>query len=176
MKVKDNQKSLKKSIKKYFDSQNNLYGNLEIDYKKALEKEHGRGEIREYFLSKDTSTIIEKEKWKTVNAIAYVKVKTMNNEEVALTDNYYIIDHNICIDRLEEVIREHWNIECRLHWRLDVIMNEDHSGTRVGNGINNLSILRKIVLNLASLNHSFDKVPLKRKLKSMKTIMIQYQN
>ena len=99
-----------------------------------------------------------------VKSIVYVKVQTMNNDEIKITDNYYIADYEIEIDRLEEVIRNHWNIECGLHWRLDVIMNEDYSRNRVGNSINNLSILRKIVFNLASLDNSFGKVPLKRKL------------
>lgn len=164
LKVKDNQKELKKDIKKYFDKQNILYGNLEIKYKKTIERDHGRGEIREYFLSENVSTITDKEKWKTVNAIAYVKVQTMNNDEIKITDNYYIIDYDIDVDRLEEVIRDHWNIECGLHWRLDVIMNEDYSRNRVGNSINNLSILRKIVFNLTSLDNNFGKAPLKRKL------------
>lgn len=43
-------------------------------------------------------------------------------------------------------------------------MNEDYSRNRIKNSINNLSILRKIVFNLASLDSSFGKVPLKRKL------------
>ena len=164
LKAKENQKVLYKDIKKYFNKQYNLYGNSEIQYKKTVEKDHGRAEKREYFLSYNVDTITDKEKWKTVNAIAYVKVQTMINEEVTITDNYYIIDYKIDIDRLEEVIRDHWNIECGLHWRLDVIMNEDYSRNRVKNSINNLSILRKIVFNLASLDTSFGKVPLKRKL------------
>ena len=164
LKAKENQKSLYKDIKKYFNKQYNLYGNKEIKYKKTIEKDHGRAEIREYFLSYNVDTITDKEKWKTVKAIAYVKVQTMINEEVTITDNYYIIDYPIEINRLEEVIRDHWNIECGLHWRLDVIMNEDNSRNRIKNSINNLSILRKIVFNLASLDTSFGKVPLKRKL------------
>ncbi len=164
LKAKENQKSLYKDIKKYFNKQYNLYGNKEIKYKKTIEKDHGRAEIREYFLSYNVDTITDKEKWKTVKAIAYVKVQTMINEEVTITDNYYIIDYPIEINRLEEVIRDHWNIECGLHWRLDVIMNEDYSRNRIKNSINNLSILRKIVFNLAGLDTSFGKVPLKRKL------------
>lgn len=164
LKVKDNQKELKKDIKRYFEKQNNLYGNNEINYYKTIEKDHGRGEIREYFLSYNIETISNKEKWSTVKAIAYVKIETMTNEEVKTSENYYIIDHQIEINKLSESIRSHWNIECRLHWRLDVIMNEDHSRNRVKNSINNLSILRKIVFNLASLDNSFGKVPLKRKL------------
>ena len=99
-----------------------------------------------------------------VKAIAYTKIQTMINEEITITENYYIIDYEIDIKRLEEVIRDHWNTECGLHWRLDVILDEDHSRNRIGNSINNLSILRKIVFNLASLDDSFGKVPLKRKL------------
>lgn len=164
LKVKDNQKELKKDIKKYFNKQNNLYGNKEITYCKTISKDHGRSEKREYFLSYKTDGITNKEKWKTVKAIAYVKVQTMTNDEIKTTDNYYIIDYQIEIERLEYVIRDHWNIECGLHWRLDVIMDEDHSRNRVKNSINNLSIIRKIVFNLANLDNSFGKVPLKRKL------------
>lgn len=164
LKVKENQKQLLKDIKKYFNKQYNLYGNKNIKYYKTIGKDHGRSEIREYFLSYDVSLISDKKKWKTVKAIAYTKIQTMINDEMTITDNYYIIDYEIDIIRLEEVIRDHWNIECGLHWRLDVILDEDHSRNRVGNSINNLSILRKIVFNLASLDDSFGKVPLKRKL------------
>lgn len=164
LKVKENQKQLLKDIKKYFNKQYNLYGNKNIKYYKTIGKDHGRSEIREYFLSYDVSLISDKEKWKTVKAIAYTKIQTMINEEITITENYYIIDYEIDIKRLEEVIRNHWNIECGLHWRLDVILDEDHSRNRIGNSINNLSILRKIVFNLASLDDSFGKVPLKRKL------------
>ena len=164
LKVKDNQKQLNKDIKRQFNKFNNLYGNDEIFYKKTVDKDHGRGEIREYFLTYKTNEIKDKEKWKTVKAIVYVKVKTMTNDEVKLTDHYYIVDYEIDIDTLEKAIRYHWNIECSLHWRLDVIMDEDHSRNRVENSIHNLATLRKIVFNLASLDNSFGKVPLKRKL------------
>ena len=65
---------------------------------------------------------------------------------------------------LQESIRDHWNIECGLHWRLDVILDEDHSRNRAQHSIENLSILRKIIFNLASLDNRFGKVPLQRKL------------
>lgn len=162
--VKDNQRELKKQIKSQFDSYNNLYGNLEVMYKKTIEKNHGRIEEREYFLTYNISKIKDNKKWKTVNAIAYTRVTKTENEETTITDNYYIIDHDITIEKLEVAIRDHWNIECGLHWKLDVIMNEDHSRNRIDNSINNLSIIRKIVFNLASLDNSFGKVPLQRKL------------
>lgn len=164
LKVKDNQKELRKDIKRQFNKFNNLYFNKDVIYKKTTEKDHGRGEIREYFLTYKTDEISDKEKWKTVNALAYVKVQRIENEEVRITEHYYIIDFEITVNQLIEAIRDHWNIECGLHWKLDVILDEDHSRNRVQNSINNLSIMRKIVFNLASLDNSFGKVPLQRKL------------
>ena len=111
LKAKDNQKLLNRDIKKYFNKQYNLYGNDEIKYYKSIEKDHGRSEIREYFLSYNTESITDKNKWKTVGAIAYVKVQTMVGEEVTKTDNYYIKDYEIDIKRLEDEIRDHWNKE-----------------------------------------------------------------
>ncbi len=62
LKVKKNQKELNKDVKKQFNKFNNLYGNDEVIYKKTIEKDHGRGEIREYFLTYKTSEIKDKEK------------------------------------------------------------------------------------------------------------------
>lgn len=164
LKVKDNQRELKKQIKNHFDSYNNLYGNKEIIHQKSIEKNHGRIEEREYFLTYNVSSIKDKKKWESVKAIAYVKVSRTEKDETTITKHYYIIDHKIDIKTLIESIRDHWSIECGLHWRLDVIFDEDHSRNRVNNSINNLSIIRKIVFNLASLDNSFGKVPLQRKL------------
>ena len=162
--VKDNQKELKKQIKSQFDGYNNLYGNKDILNKKTLEKDHGRIEEREYFLCYDVSKIKDKIKWKTVKAIAYTKVSRISDDETIVTENYYIIDYQISIEKLIETIRDHWNIECGLHWKLDVILDEDHSRNRIENSISNLSIMRKIIFNLSSLDNSFGKVPLQRKL------------
>lgn len=164
LKVKKNQKELNRDVKRQFNKFNNLYGNDEVIYKKTIEKDHGRGEIREYFLIYKTNEIKDKEKWKTVKALAYVKVQVMIDDEIKVMDNYYIIDYQININDLEKAIRDHWNIECGLHWRLDVIMNEDGSRNREKNSILNLATLRKIAFNLASLDNRFGKVPLQRKL------------
>ena len=98
--VKDNQKELKKQIKSQFDGYNNLYGNKDILNKKTLEKDHGRIEEREYFLCYDVSKIKDKIKWKTVKAITYTKVSRISDDETVVTENYYIIDYQISIEKL----------------------------------------------------------------------------
>ncbi len=52
-----------------------------------------------------------------------------------------------------------------LHWKLDVILDEDHSTNKKGNSVENISTIRKIVFNLAKLDNSMgNKLTLKQKI------------
>ena len=51
-------------------------------------------------------------------------------------------------ERFNEVVRFHWGVENCLHWRLNVVMNEDHARNRLGNGAHNLAVLRHMALNV----------------------------
>ena len=43
--------------------------------------------------------------------------------------------------------REHWHIENKLHWVLDVAFREDESRLRQGHGAENFSVIRRVALN-----------------------------
>ena len=164
LKVKNNQKDLKDDIKTYFDlglkRDDTNIAIWETDY----EKNHGRIEKRKYYLSKDVDCISDKSKWKSVKAIGRIDVYREENGKQEITKNYYILSKELDIQTFIKTTREHWNIECGLHWRLDVILDEDHSRNRIGNSINNLALIRKIVFNLARLDNSMGKLTLKKKM------------
>jgi hypothetical protein len=46
-----------------------------------------------------------------------------------------------------KVVRSHWGVENRPHWRLDAVMNEDQDRSRLKNGPQNLAVLRNMALN-----------------------------
>ncbi|WP_026220931.1 ISAs1 family transposase [Thiofilum flexile] len=46
------------------------------------------------------------------------------------------------------VVRSHWGIENRLHWVLDVLMQEDKARNRTGDSAHNFSLLRQMATNL----------------------------
>ena len=48
----------------------------------------------------------------------------------------------------QPAIRQHWGIENKLHWVLDVAFGEDLSRKRAGNAAQNFSVLNRIALNL----------------------------
>jgi len=45
-------------------------------------------------------------------------------------------------------VRAHWCVETKLHWILDVSFKEDANRTRTDNSAENLSIVRRVALNL----------------------------
>lgn len=61
-------------------------------------------------------------------------------------------------------IREHWPIENRPHWMLDVVFHEDLSRLRSGQGPHNMATVRHIALDL--LRGAKDKQSLKVRRKS----------
>ena len=60
-------------------------------------------------------------------------------------------------------MRSHWGVENRLHWRLDVTMNEDAARNRMDNGPHNLAVLRHMALNVMGREES--KTSLRAKFK-----------
>lgn len=165
LKVKNNQKDLKDDIKTYFDlglKREDL--NIAV-WEGDYEKDHGRIEKRTYYLSYDVDCIENKNKWKSVKAIGRIDVLRIENGKEKITKHYYILSDKFSMQTFMKITREHWNIECGLHWRLDVIMDEDHSKNRIGNSIDNLSLIRKVVFNLARLDKSMgEKLTLKQKM------------
>ena len=65
--------------------------------------------------------------------------------------------------RFTEVARAHWGIENGLHWVLNVTINEDRKRNWKDHGPENISLLRRLALNLAKLEGS--KGSIKGKLK-----------
>jgi len=56
---------------------------------------------------------------------------------------------------MQTIIRNHWSIENKLHWCLDVCFNEDLNRKRTGNASQNFSLINKIALNLAKKEKSW---------------------
>ena len=66
-------------------------------------------------------------------------------------------------EELAALYHERWEIENRLHWVLDVDMNEDRARNRCDNGPRNLAVLKHMALNV--LNAELSKLPIRRKMK-----------
>ena len=62
-------------------------------------------------------------------------------------------------------VRNHWSVENKLHWILDMNFKEDSCRTRTNHGAENLNLIRKSALNLIrSYNPDGKKVSAKIKM------------
>ena len=61
---------------------------------------------------------------------------------------YYISSLPAEAQLLLQGVRSHWGIENALHWVLDMAFREDESRIRTGHAAHNMSILRRLALNL----------------------------
>jgi predicted transposase YbfD/YdcC len=114
----------------------------------TVDGDHGRIETRTSTLSSDIGWLQEDHQWPGLAAVGKI---TRSRETAAKTTTetaYYLLSTAFSPERFGEVVRSHWGVENRLHWVLDVVMNEDQARNRLDNGPQNLAVLRHIALNL----------------------------
>ena len=112
----------------------------------GVDADHGRIETRTATVSTDIAWLQNEHHWPGLAAIGKV-VRVRETAGKTTTETaYYLLSTALSSERFNEVVRAHWGVENRLHWRLDVVMNEDQDRTRLGNGPNNLAVLRHMAL------------------------------
>ena len=148
--LKQNQESL------YNDVVSIFVQGKEIQFKKMLNRrivekvhDHGRAEIRRYTLISARDPLLFKLRWPGLNGIGMLEVTRTVNNEVERSVRYFLTSlayENI--NEFAQAVRKHWDIEINLHWSLDVSFREDLNRSRLGHSAENLSIVRRIGLNL----------------------------
>ncbi len=131
--------------------------------------EHGRIETRLCSIITDFQFIPENHLWKNLQTIIRIESKRefKNSDKLPQTaTRYYISSLKADAADFQQAIRNHWGIENKLHWTLDVSFSEDASRKRINNAAQNFSTLSKIALNLLK-NEKSSKIGVKsRRLKA----------
>jgi predicted transposase YbfD/YdcC len=113
----------------------------------VVEADHGRIETRTATVSAEIGWLQKQHQWPGLKAIGKV-VRVRDMAEKTTTETaYYLLSRVLSPERFNQVARQHRGIENSLHWRLDVVMNEDHDRTRIGHGPHNLAVLRHMAIN-----------------------------
>jgi len=147
--VKGNQPTLLEAIETIFIDQHEVEG---VDRQSQVEKSHGRlvGQIASVLPAKGIVDLADWPKCKTIGRID--SIRKVGDRESDMERRYYISSRVLSAEDLAAAARAHWGIENRLHWVLDVSFGEDGSTVRKDNAPQNLSLLKKIVLNLIRLD------------------------
>lgn len=113
-----------------------------------VEADHGRIETRVAAICDDIDWLQERHQWPGLAAIGKVSRTRETNGKITHETAYYLLSTSLSVERFAQVVRAHWGVENRLHWCLDVVMNEDQARSRMDNAPENLAILRHMALNI----------------------------
>ena len=143
--VKDNQKKLHKEVQE-------MFGLLKSENFEATEKNNGRIETRKCSVIIPTLIGMRKmnntEDWEGLKSIVRIESTREINGVKGEETRYYISSLKTSAEKMNGYVREHWCVENKLHWSLDVSFKEDANRTRTDNSAENLSIIRRVGLNL----------------------------
>lgn len=89
-----------------------------------------------------------KELKKLCMAVSFRSIITEQKKEPEMTDRYYSISADLTAEKFATANRNHWYVENKLHWHLDVVMNKDDCKIRRGNAAELFSGIRKIAINI----------------------------
>jgi predicted transposase YbfD/YdcC len=142
--LKGNQGTLHDDVRRFLDDPE-----CQASVSKAtVDADNGRIETRTAMISTDIGWLQEDHNWPGLIAIGkVVRIREIARKTTTETA-YYLLSTAMSAERLNEVVRSHWGVENRLHWRLDVVMNEDQARNRLGHGPQNLAVLRHMAINV----------------------------
>ena len=143
--VKGNHPHLHEDIKEYFDDARiSFAGDEDID----VDKGHGRLEWRRVRVCRDIGWFDGAKDWPKLSAIVEVEARRTFPNPSTRDRRWYVTSSAATAAVLARQVRGHWGIENKVHWMLDVTFREDGARPRKDHAPENLSILRRLTMNL----------------------------
>jgi predicted transposase YbfD/YdcC len=148
--VKDNQPTLHEELKLFLDDQIAAGRNrVAIQAHEQTDGGHGRVEVRRAWVTPAVEWFEDRQAWPGLKSFAAVECERTVGEKTSVERRYFIssLDGSDAA-AMARAIRNHWGIENKLHWSLDMTFHEDQSRMRRGHSAENFSRLRRMALNL----------------------------
>lgn len=145
--VKGNQPTLLEEIRAYF-----AWAQTDPIEKKFLQEhveiEKGHGRITKWKVQTcDAGWFEGKGNWMLLHTFICVERTCIRGDQTSCEKAYFISSlKEVDAATFHRLVRNHWGIENRLHWSLDVSFHEDACLVHETNAAQNLSLLRKFAL------------------------------
>lgn len=143
--LKGNQGTLHQDISTYFADPRFLKRCTSFE---ENDKGHGRIEQRIAYVCGDIVGLQKEHVWPGLKSIGMILSTVKKAGKITQEKRFYISSVTADARKISQAARLHWGIENQLHWRLDVVFNEDKACIRNDNAAENIDILRKWALNV----------------------------
>lgn len=144
--LKGNQGKLHEDVRLLFEKKP---GKVHFSSSETVEKGHGRLEKRKCTITEEVDWLREiHPQWQGLRSVVEIESTREMKGRVGVEKRYYISSHPADSGTVSNAIRQHWGVENKLHWVLDVCFGDDQSRIRKGNAPRNMAIVKKTALNL----------------------------
>lgn len=123
----------------------------------------GRIERRVCYVCGELALLDGLDGWPAVSRVVMVVASRGKQGQLTGQTRFYLSSLEADAQTFNLLVRNHWGIENKLHWMLDVCFAEDRCRTHKGNGADNMATLRKMALQV--LNQQKDKESIKSRRK-----------
>ena len=153
--LKGNQGTLHENVKLYLDdASGRSFRDIPYDSHTTVEKDHGRFERREYYVTSELSWLEEAEGWQDLASIGMVRSTREIKGQQSTEIRYFISSLPPDAKQFAHAVRSHWGVENSLHWVMGIAFREDESRIRKDHSPENFAVLRHIALNLIKQERS----------------------
>jgi predicted transposase YbfD/YdcC len=150
--LKGNHSSLHDDVRLFIESyvDEKKLANLSFDKHEVVDGDHGRVEVRRYWITEDIAWLTQMKDWCGLKSIGMVEYESTDKitGKLEIERRFFISSLNAKAQPFSEAVRMHWGIENGLHWCLDVAFNEDACRVRKDYAPENFAVIRHIALNL----------------------------
>lgn len=147
--VKGNQPSLLTQVSDAFTTEQRV----DLPRFEHIEKGHGRQVSQITWTAPATLAAVDTQEWPNCTTIAMLaSLRQVGGKTSELEQRYYISSRELAPEAMAKAIRAHWAVENKLHWMLDVNFSEDACTVKKDNAPEILSLIRRVVLNMLSLD------------------------
>ncbi|WP_462156296.1 ISAs1 family transposase [Pseudoalteromonas piscicida] len=150
--VKANQRNLHDAIAEHFKTHYDSMGSHEEAQSNC--NAHGRGESRLVMQLPIKLPQKLKEKWPHVKTVIEVARGRKLGDKTSYTSHFYVSSLAVEPELVAKAIREHWHIENRLHWVLDVVFKEDKLKVADPDGAAHIALFNRVCLNIIRQHQS----------------------
>lgn len=150
--VKENHPTLADSLRDFFASFRAAPDKTAHTVSESVEKDHGRIEQRRCFAFDQLDCLYKPEQWPNLRSFAVIEAQRTIRGKTSVEYRYYISSLPADAERIGNAVRQHWAVENRLHWCMDVAFADDQMRARTGHAAHNLAVLKHITMNLIRLD------------------------
>jgi predicted transposase YbfD/YdcC len=157
--LKANQKEVFGQVKEHFGKYSEQFL-----VSTQLGKDHHRAEERRYYFSDKVNAMACLGEWRACKSVWMVESKRGYLGKTTIQQRFYLSSlPRASPQQMTRFTRGHWSVENQLHWPLDVSFKEDECRVRRDNAPQNLSVIRKLALQV--LRQVPGRISIKRKRK-----------